>query len=156
MFTNSDKLEDEKLTLPPSLISSPSYLAACVFGSNAVATTYFPLIVSPLLAMTGFYIDPRTVPVYFQFIPPISWFRYAYEAHLVVLFHPLSEIKGCPSNKTFDAIVCSANDGDELLQTQGIDHTSLFSNIIILLIMTIIIRLLALLAFIIRIRKSGI
>ncbi|VDM58143.1 unnamed protein product [Angiostrongylus costaricensis] len=73
------------------------YAAACIFGDNITATTFFPLIVSPLLILgmyTGFLIDVRSIPIYFKIFTPLSWFKYSYEAHLIVLLRPINEIKG--------------------------------------------------------------
>uniref|UniRef100_A0A0K0DJI0 ABC transporter domain-containing protein n=1 Tax=Angiostrongylus cantonensis TaxID=6313 RepID=A0A0K0DJI0_ANGCA len=76
-----------------------------------ILPTIYSVIVYGFAA--GFFIDVRSIPIYFEIFTPLSWFKYSYEAHLIVLLRPINEIKGCPSNNTYDALICSANNGEE-------------------------------------------
>ncbi|KAE9415206.1 hypothetical protein Angca_002733, partial [Angiostrongylus cantonensis] len=120
-----------------NVATSAGYAAACIFGDNITATTFFPLIISPLLVLAGFFIDVRSIPIYFEIFTPLSWFKYSYEAHLIVLLRPINEIKGCPSNNTYDALICSANNGEELLKVLGFNPNSYWTNIFVLVLMII-------------------
>ncbi|KAK6741498.1 hypothetical protein RB195_009386 [Necator americanus] len=138
-----------------TLSASLGYAAACICGSKSIAVTYVPIVVSPLFVFAGLYIDLRTIPFYFQIFPHISWFKYAYEAHLIVLLTPIEEIEGCQTNKTYDSTsICSSNNGRDLLRSLGFYPDYYWVNVVILMMMIVFIRGLALLAFIIRVRRS--
>ncbi|WKY00767.1 hypothetical protein Q1695_015082 [Nippostrongylus brasiliensis] len=137
-----------------NVAASVAYAAACIFGSLSIAATYLPVITSPFLTFAGFFIDLRTIPLYFKFLTHLSWFKYAYESHLIILLKPVGSIPGCPSNNSHDAPVCSAKDGGELLTNLGFNKNVLWANVAILLLMIVLIRLIGLVAFSIRIRRS--
>ncbi|PIO75388.1 hypothetical protein TELCIR_02572 [Teladorsagia circumcincta] len=102
----------------------------------------------------GFFVDLRSVPLYFKPLTYISWYRYAYEAHLILLLDPIEEIPGCPSSNEQDAFVCSAKNGDELLKLLGFDSNLFWINFAILLFILVFFRTLALVTFSFRIRHS--
>ncbi|KAK6013782.1 hypothetical protein OSTOST_20877, partial [Ostertagia ostertagi] len=98
--------------LMTNLSASVAYAAACLCGELSVAVSFVPLILTPLFVFAGFFVDLRSVPLYFKPLTYISWYRYAYEAHLILLLEPIEEIPGCPSSSESDAFVCSAKNGD--------------------------------------------
>uniref|UniRef100_A0A915LM58 ABC transporter domain-containing protein n=1 Tax=Meloidogyne javanica TaxID=6303 RepID=A0A915LM58_MELJA len=59
---------------------SLSYAASCIFGTTDLALAMLPVVVIPLLAFGGFYINQQSLPSYFYPIKFISYFGYAYES----------------------------------------------------------------------------
>ncbi|XGW18842.1 hypothetical protein V3C99_002996 [Haemonchus contortus] len=137
-----------------NLAASVAYAAACIFGNQEMAVTFLPLILKPLFVFAGFLIDLRTVPIYFKPLTYISWYKYAYEAHLIILLNPIDTIPGCPSSKESDAMICSAKNGDEVLNLLGFDSNYFWINFAILLFILCFLRGLALVVFSLRIRHS--
>jgi hypothetical protein len=71
------------------------YASACIFGTISIAMTITPVIVIPLLAFAGFYINQQTIPIYFYWIKYASYFGYSYEA---VAINEWSHIDYIPGN----------------------------------------------------------
>ncbi|CAJ0598144.1 unnamed protein product [Cylicocyclus nassatus] len=138
-----------------TLSGSVGYAAGCICGTTAIATTFVPIIVSPLFVFAGFYIDLESIPVYFQMLPHLSFFKYAYEAHLIVLLSPVDTNDDCLGNKLLNSswTTCTSQ-GEKVLKSMELDPSRYWVNVVILVSMMIAIRGIALLAFIIRIIRS--
>nr|CDJ80755.1 unnamed protein product [Haemonchus contortus] len=134
--------------------TSVAYAAASICGRLTIAVIFVPMVINSSLIFAGFFIDLRTIPVYFAVLPHLSWFKYAYEAYMIVLLKPIEEIDGCPSENPYDATVCSAKNGVEVLLSLGFHPGFYLVNFTILLIFIIFIRGIALIAFSIRVRRS--
>lgn len=67
---------------------------ACIFGTADVATAVLPVIVIPLLAFGGFYINQESLPFYFYPIKYISYFGYAYETTAINQWTRIDSIPG--------------------------------------------------------------
>uniref|UniRef100_A0A0N4W1F2 ABC2_membrane domain-containing protein n=1 Tax=Haemonchus placei TaxID=6290 RepID=A0A0N4W1F2_HAEPC len=134
--------------------TSVAYAAASICGRLTIAVIFVPMVINSSLIFAGFFIDLRTIPVYFAVLPHLSWFKYAYEAYMIVLLKPIEEIVGCPSENPYDATVCSAKNGVEVLLSLGFHPGFYLVNFTILLIFIIFIRGIALIAFSIRVRRS--
>ncbi|VDN07228.1 unnamed protein product [Thelazia callipaeda] len=66
-----------------NLAISIAYAGACIFGGDSLALTYMPCFILPNLVFGGFYISFQSIPIYYQFISYISWFRFGFEAFQV-------------------------------------------------------------------------
>nr|CAD2168985.1 unnamed protein product [Meloidogyne enterolobii] len=74
---------------------SLSYAASCIFGTTDLALAMLPVVVIPLLAFGGFYINQQSLPSYFYPIKFISYFGYAYESAAISQWTRVSTISGC-------------------------------------------------------------
>ena len=57
------------------LISNLAYAVATIFGDVAVAMTVLPVFVVPIMAFGGFFIAFDTIPVYFEWLSALSYFK---------------------------------------------------------------------------------
>lgn len=62
------------------LFQFTAYAAACIFGTTTIATAVLPVVVVPLLAFGGFYINQESLPFYFYPVKYLSYFGYAFES----------------------------------------------------------------------------
>ncbi|KAK5974815.1 hypothetical protein GCK32_001947 [Trichostrongylus colubriformis] len=134
--------------------TSVAYAAASICGRLTLAVVLTPMLVQPLFVFAGFFIDLRTVPIYFKVFTHISWFKYAYEAHLIILLEPIKSVVDSPTSYTQNATLYSSKNGTDVLLSLGFHPNLLITNFVILIIIIILIRSIALLAFITRIQRS--
>ncbi|EYC22686.1 hypothetical protein Y032_0016g2897 [Ancylostoma ceylanicum] len=138
-----------------NLSASLGYAAACICGTAPIAVTFVPIITSPLFVFAGFFIDLRSLPFYFKIFPHISWFKYAYEAHLILLLTPIDEIEGCHNDWIYNSSsTCTSNNGNNILRSLGFSPDYYWVNVLILVAMIVVIRGLALIIFTVRVRRS--
>ncbi|KAI6206147.1 ABC transporter ATP-binding protein/permease wht-1 [Aphelenchoides besseyi] len=140
---------------------SIAYAGAAVFGSEAVATTYIPMIVLPMLEFGGFYINFETIPIYFKYIAYASWFRYGFEGLQINQWRDLGPIPGCQmtnSTNIYDKYVpkednyCPAVDGMGLLARRDMHEYNLLRDGLLLLLILVVARLIGLFALVLRMR----
>jgi len=60
-----------------------------------VAIAVLPVIVIPLLAFAGFYINKDSLPIYFYPLKLFSYFGYAFEASAINEWSRVGHIAGC-------------------------------------------------------------
>uniref|UniRef100_A0A0N4W1F1 ABC2_membrane_7 domain-containing protein n=1 Tax=Haemonchus placei TaxID=6290 RepID=A0A0N4W1F1_HAEPC len=99
----------------------------------------------------GFLIDLRTVPFYFKPLTYISWYKYAYEAHLIILLNPIDTIPGATVSASC-TLPCVGS--FQVLNLLGFDSNYFWINFAILLFILFFLRGLALVVFSLRIRHS--
>uniref|UniRef100_A0A914M7Y6 ABC transporter domain-containing protein n=1 Tax=Meloidogyne incognita TaxID=6306 RepID=A0A914M7Y6_MELIC len=117
---------------------SLSYAASCIFGTTDLALAMLPVVVIPLLAFGGFYINQQSLPSYFYPIKFISYFGYAYESAAISQWTRVSTISGCNQTTTnlTEYNTCYL-DGMDVLDSLGFepenivfDYTALISMIL--------------------------
>ncbi|KAL7074296.1 hypothetical protein ACQ4LE_006499 [Meloidogyne hapla] len=120
---------------------SLSYAAACIFGTTDLALAMLPVVVIPLLAFGGFYINQQSLPSYFYPIKFISYFGYGYESAAISQWTRVDKIPGCNqttlnSNNLTEYNTCYM-DGMDVLDSLGFepenitfDYTALISMIL--------------------------
>lgn len=59
------------------------YLISCASSSISMALSIGPPLIIPFLLFGGFFLNSGSVPVYFQWLSYLSWFRYGNEALLI-------------------------------------------------------------------------
>ncbi|CAG9535574.1 unnamed protein product, partial [Cercopithifilaria johnstoni] len=139
-----------------NLAVSIAYAGACIFGKDNLALTYMPCFILPNLVFGGFYISFHSIPIYYQFISYISWFRFAFEALQVNQWLNYKTIPGCEEDATKIASYCPAFSGKGLLERRGMDTSQIviLINLFILIVMLIIFRVVGLMALLLRVRLT--
>uniref|UniRef100_A0A914YHD0 ABC-2 type transporter transmembrane domain-containing protein n=1 Tax=Panagrolaimus superbus TaxID=310955 RepID=A0A914YHD0_9BILA len=127
-------------------------MMACIFGTVGIAINVMPVLVIPLMAFAGFYININTLPVYFLPLRYISYFAYGFEALAVNEWSRIDEIGGC-SKLPKNSSLCLST-GHEVLESLGFKESNLWPNIIILFSMILIFRIIAFIALWIRVETK--
>ncbi|MCP9262478.1 hypothetical protein DINM_005859 [Dirofilaria immitis] len=137
-----------------------AYAGACIFGRDSLALTYMPCFTLPNLVFGGFYISFHSIPIYYQFISHMSWFRFAFEALQVNQWLNYKTIPGCEDStvKIDNSIsnYCPAFSGKGILERRGMGSSEIviFINLAILFVMLIGFRIIGLLALLLRVRLT--
>ncbi|CAK5076470.1 unnamed protein product [Meloidogyne enterolobii] len=124
---------------------SLSYAASCIFGTTDLALAMLPVVVIPLLAFGGFYINQQSLPSYFYPIKFISYFGYAYESAAISQWTRVNTISGCNQTTINNNNLTEYNtcylDGMDVLDSLGFDpeniifdYTALISMILGILV----------------------
>jgi len=135
---------------------SISYAFSCIFGSVNVATAVLPIMVIPLLAFGGFYINVASLPVYFQPLKYLSYFGYAFEIGTINQWTRIAEIPGCKSHATLSnsslniAAGGCYNTGQAVLESMNFHRENMSLDFISMFVMIIGFRLIAFIALSIR------
>ncbi|VDK63549.1 unnamed protein product, partial [Onchocerca ochengi] len=139
-----------------NLAISIAYAGACIFGEDSLALIYMPCFILPNLVFGGFYISFHSIPIYYQFISYISWFRFGFEALQVNQWLNYKTIPGCEDDATEVANsitnYCPAFSGKGLLVRRGMGTSEIviLINLAILFVMLIGFRIIGLVALLLR------
>ncbi|VDM26186.1 unnamed protein product [Toxocara canis] len=123
---------------------SVGYAMSCIFEELSIAVNVMPAFVMPALAFAGFFINQNTLPIYFFYFKYISYFGYAYESLIINEWTHVDYIPGCTSNTT------CLQTGVDVIESLDFKISNLYSDIISLLVMTVVIRIIAFVALYIR------
>uniref|UniRef100_A0A8R1XXH4 ABC transporter domain-containing protein n=1 Tax=Onchocerca volvulus TaxID=6282 RepID=A0A8R1XXH4_ONCVO len=143
-----------------NLAISIAYAGACIFGEDSLALIYMPCFILPNLVFGGFYISFHSIPIYYQFISYISWFRFGFEALQVNQWLNYKTIPGCEDDATEVANsitnYCPAFSGKGLLVRRGMGTSEIviLINLAILFVMLIGFRIIGLVALLLRVRLT--
>uniref|UniRef100_A0A183HY08 ABC2_membrane domain-containing protein n=1 Tax=Onchocerca flexuosa TaxID=387005 RepID=A0A183HY08_9BILA len=147
-------------TVVTNLAISIAYAGACIFGEDSLALTYMPCFILPNLVFGGFYISFHSIPIYYQFISYVSWFRFGFEALQVNQWLNYKTIPGCEDDATEVANsatnYCPAFSGKGLLVRRGMGTSEIviLINLAILFVMLIGFRIIGLIALLLRVRLT--
>ncbi|EJD75463.1 CBR-WHT-4 protein [Loa loa] len=139
-----------------NLAVSIAYAGACIFGKDSLALTYMPCFILPNLVFGGFYISFHSIPIYYQFLSYISWFRFGFEAFQVNQWLNYKVIPGCDIGTPEIANYCPAFTGEGVLVRRGMNTSQIviLINLAILFAMLIGFRIIGLLALLLRVRLT--
>jgi ABC-type transport system involved in multi-copper enzyme maturation permease subunit len=115
---------------------SLGYLISCATPSVQVALQAGPAVVLPFMLFGGFFVNLSSIPVYFQWISYISFFRYGYEAVSIVLWRGYKI--GCDAGEK-----CLYATGEDVLSNLSMDPNNLYFDIGLLFALAVGFRLLA-------------
>ncbi|CAJ0565614.1 unnamed protein product, partial [Mesorhabditis spiculigera] len=145
--------------------TSVGYAAACICGNLEIATQLVPLVVVPLLVLGGLFINLWTVPLYFRWIEYISYYRYAFEAHMNNFFSDITHIEGCTNAtdkychqihldpEVRKAAIDAVGHGPNLMVSMKMRPDVFWIDIGFLLGITLVLRLIAVIALHIRVTR---
>nr|CAD2182767.1 unnamed protein product [Meloidogyne enterolobii] len=126
---------------------SLSYAASCIFGTTDLALAMLPVVVIPLLAFGGFYINQQSLPSYFYPIKFISYFGYAYESAAISQWTRVNTISGCNQTTINNNNLTEYNtcylDGMDVLDSLGFDPENIIFDYTALISMILGLRLVA-------------
>ncbi|CAK5059339.1 unnamed protein product [Meloidogyne enterolobii] len=133
---------------------SLSYAASCIFGTTDLALAMLPVVVIPLLAFGGFYINQQSLPSYFYPIKFISYFGYAYESAAISQWTRVNTISGCNqttinNNNLTEYNTCYLN-GMDVLDSLGFEPENIIFDYTALISMILGLRLVAFFALWVR------
>uniref|UniRef100_A0A0R3RVG3 ABC transporter domain-containing protein n=1 Tax=Elaeophora elaphi TaxID=1147741 RepID=A0A0R3RVG3_9BILA len=133
-----------------------AYAGACIFGEDSLALTYMPCFILPNLVFGGFYISFHSIPIYYQFISYISWFRFGFEAFQVNQWLNFKVIPGCEEGAAEVVNYCPAFSGKAVLERRGMgtSHVVILINLVVLFVMLIGFRVIGLVALLLRVRLT--
>lgn len=114
---------------------SLGYLLSVMTNNLAVASILVTPLAIPVLVYGGFFIQTDSIPIYFSWIPYVSWFNYAYKS---IAYYQLVD-----TNETFHDGPNDFVNSERLMARNGLDTVKIGLNIAISLIIIVLIRLLA-------------
>nr|QEO19117.1 white [Mesovelia mulsanti] len=132
------------ITLVSNVATSFGYFISCISSSISVALSIGPPIIIPFLLFGGFFLNAGSVPVYFEWLSALSWFKYGNEALLINQWDGIDHIACSRSNTT------CPRDGHVVLETYNFDESHYAMDYIALILLIIGFRLLAFLALLFR------
>ena len=68
------------VVLVANVATSFGYFVSCLASSTQVALAISAPLIIPMLLFGGFFLDNDAVPVYFEWLSYLSWFKYGNEA----------------------------------------------------------------------------
>ena len=122
---------------------SLGYAVSCICADVNIALSVAPFLVIPFMLFGGFYLNIDSVPVYFQWLGYLSYFKYAYEAVAINEWSHVPSIPGCANG------TCPA-DGMEVLEMLHFPPDRIGPDIAILLAMMVGIRIIGFLGLLVR------
>ncbi|CAD5234204.1 unnamed protein product [Bursaphelenchus xylophilus] len=118
---------------------SVAYFFACLFPSINVSSAIMPILVIPLLAFGGFFINQNTLPWYFMPLKYLSYFGYVFENMAI---NEWSGIEQIPCEDTRNCL----ESGQEVLESLSFNADNLIFNTVALILMIITLRFIGFLA----------
>ncbi len=98
-----------------SAVSFGSFISAAAPSVNAALALSAPILV-PLMIFSGYFLNNKSIPVYFTWFKYISWLGYANEALIINQWDGIESIK-CDGNST----VCIFKTGDDVIKYLNMD-----------------------------------
>lgn len=86
--------------LVTNVATSFGYLISCASTSVSMALSIGPPVIIPFLLFGGFFLNSGSVPVYFEWLSYLSWFRYGNEALLINQWRGVENITCLHTNTT--------------------------------------------------------
>ncbi|CAD5229599.1 unnamed protein product [Bursaphelenchus okinawaensis] len=121
---------------------SVSYFMACIFPQVNVASAIMPIIVIPLLAFGGFFINQNTLPWYFMPLKYVSYFGYVFENLAINEWSGIDKIECETSRNCLES-------GHEVLESLSFHPSNLIFNTVALMVMIVVLRFIGFLALLI-------
>ncbi|GLV36000.1 white [Carabus blaptoides fortunei] len=137
------------VVLVANVSTSFGYLISCASSSVSMALSIGPPIVIPFLLFGGFFLNAGSVPVYFEWLSYLSWFRYGNEALLINQWDGVDNITCTRSNST-----CPRT-GHIVLQALNFSENNFRMDLIGLALLILGFRLLAFLALLSKTFRQG-
>lgn len=160
---------------------SLGYLISAVAGNVDVGSAIAAPIIIPLTLFAGFFLNSGDVPEYFIWIKYVSWFFYTYDSLLIVVWRDYGPIacsrpmtsmmyNSTTTSMSSTTSIMSTNattpspemcfnsrcyeNGQAVLDFYSVDTGNLATNIIIVCVITVVLRLLGFIALKIRSKKN--
>uniref|UniRef100_A0AAR5QJ71 Protein white n=1 Tax=Dendroctonus ponderosae TaxID=77166 RepID=A0AAR5QJ71_DENPD len=113
------------------------YLISCISPTVAMALSIGPPLLIPFLLFGGFLLNIKSIPIYFQWLAYLSWFKYGNEALMVNQWDNISSIQ-CPAGNS-----SCPKDGHVVLEVYSFASENLALDICSLFGLIILFRVLA-------------
>ncbi|KAF2898581.1 hypothetical protein ILUMI_07595 [Ignelater luminosus] len=121
------------------------YFVSCMSSSVSMALSLAPPLTIPFLLFGGFFLNVRSIPIYFKWISYVSWFEYGNEALMV------NQWKGIESiNCTASVTSICPKDGQIVLEMFNFSESSVAINVLALFGLACGFRLLAYISLVIK------
>ncbi|CAI4226905.1 unnamed protein product [Auanema sp. JU1783] len=134
---------------------SVAYAGAAVFGEEAIAVTYLPMLILPMLTFGGYYINFHSIPSYLQPFSYFSWFRYGFEALEINQWKEITHIEGCTGllSQGNNTVFCPGENGEDILYRRGMDG-EIAPNLLLLTLFSVLFRMIGFVALSLRAKYS--
>ncbi|KAK8742215.1 hypothetical protein OTU49_002182, partial [Cherax quadricarinatus] len=127
------------IVLVANIAVSYGYMISCMAKNYQTAIVLSTPLTFPLLLFGGFYMKPGTVPVYFDWMSYLSWFKYSYEVLSINQWNG-TEISGF-NNETNETVTVDV--GDTIFDTLGFSEDNYYVDIGALLALLVGYRIIA-------------
>ncbi|KII68110.1 Protein white [Thelohanellus kitauei] len=127
---------------------SYGYMISALSSNYETASSLSTPLLIPFMIFGGFFIRSLNVPIYFQWISYISWFRYGLDAMAGAQFRHLQLT--CNSKGGFICGNRTTIDGSLAIQMLGISDFGIFINSIALISLNVGFRMLGLIALVVK------
>ncbi|CAI5446410.1 unnamed protein product [Caenorhabditis angaria] len=131
--------------------TSMGQATASLVGDPATAMTVLPTFAIPFLIFGGFFISFDAVPIYFQPFAALSWYKYAFEAYIIMFSQEVDQIPGCDVRDSVYEDTCST--GAEFIKSMAFTPR-LWLDYLCLILTVIFFKLVGIAAFTWRVRRT--
>ncbi|KAL1497603.1 hypothetical protein ABEB36_008533 [Hypothenemus hampei] len=128
------------IVLVANAATSFGYFISCISSTLSMALSIGPPLLLPFLLFGGFLLNIESIPIYFEWLSYLSWFKYGNEALLINQWNNVTNIQCPPGNST-----CPKN-GRVILEYYNFKSGHLILDILSLLGLVVLFRLSAFLA----------
>ncbi|CAG9760791.1 unnamed protein product [Ceutorhynchus assimilis] len=128
------------IVLVANAATSFGYLISCVSSTISMALSIGPPMLIPFLLFGGFFLNIQSIPVYFEWLAYLSWFKYGNEALMINQWENVTNIQ-CPRGNS----TCLRN-GHVVLEIYNFKEEHLMIDIISLIGLIVAFRFAAFLA----------
>lgn len=129
------------ITLTANSAISLGYLISSLVPSITVALAVGPLVILPFMLFAGFFVNVDSIPVGFQWLEVLSFFKYAFSSGAITIWKDVE--LNCP---TAPGARCAFHNGNEVIEGLSLDPDDMLRDFLALAIMVVGYRILAFLA----------
>lgn len=127
---------------------SLGYAVSAAAANVATALAVGPMLLFPLLIFGGLLVNVGSIPAWLVWLEVFSFFKYAYTGMSILVWKDV-ELE-CP-----DTGVCPFENGDKVLEYLNMEGASFWTQVLILVALTVGFRLLAFLILLLRARRAA-
>lgn len=122
-------------------VAASLYLAlGCASPSLEVANILAPITTVLFLLFGGFYVNSNNIPIYYQWIHYISFFKYGYE---ILVKNEFTGLTFTCKDSEKNGGLCPIPNGETQIKLLGMEDVSIYQNFVIMLAMVLAYRVLA-------------
>lgn len=107
------------MTLSSLVALSMANMVSALTPSVTVALTFLPSVLEVCRLMGGFFMPPSNLPAYFSWLDALSYVKYSYVGIA------LNEFKGLTFTCDGFNTTCPVQDGEQVIETFGLDYISI-------------------------------
>jgi len=141
--------------LTVQVVLSVGYLLSSITLNVEIALAIGPVVVIPFMLFGGLFVNAGSVPIWLDWLKHLSWILYSFEGLMINQWTGVQNIT-CPAvPATSQHSVPCISSGEDVLRQLSFDGSSIWFDVLMLLVLAVVLRFLAFLALWGRTRKMN-